>query len=720
MSRFGRTERIIFSIALLMLVAFSYFLYDDSLLFSGRNGYDMNMIGDVALSQNDVRRKNLDTFSWLPAQKTDVIYENDSIYTGERSEAIINLAGGGQIRVQPNSLITLNMKNGQMTLDLRYGNLVGDLGAGKSLTVKSGTEEFKLESQNSGKSSIQLKKTHSGNVNLKLLQGGVKYLNSKKSASLNLKKETPVAITLKGDIKAVEKPLLYLDSADNIHWTRVNPDDPLPFKWKSKGAVSRYEFELSPSSNFSAVATSQKTNLEQVQIKEPLADGQYFWRVKALDKEGQVSAISSSRRMSLTNLGAPQIVSPVEAAQINHEVAVPPQQTPKSTAQIQWNSPKLLKTFSWQLALDASFSTVVHESQTAEMTALSPALGTGTYWVRVRGFTADLKSSVWSAPVSFGLNVVAKKIEKPGTPILITKEVQFKIPTGRDRNPASPTSPKLAWKPVLKSQGYKVEISRDLSFRQVKQMNVDHTKVAWSQYRPGKFYYRVFAKGEQGTLSDPSDIGTIDIPMAGLVLNPLRNISSVGSEQGPKEAPVSWTQVPEAKTYIVQLDKKPDFSSAQKLEYASNQGQIVLPGPGRYNVRVQARDEENNPISDFSNIQQILYSNRPPLVAPKLIEPFNNASIFLQTAAEPFIWLEWNKVPGASAYRVEVSSKSDFSELILSKIVTSNRYLVKDRMPLGKLYWRVRAETKEDLEISAWAPQSEFTLYHQKNETFVK
>lgn len=720
MSRFGQTERTIFIIALLMLVTFSYFLYDDSLLFSRNNNNQMTLIGDVGLSQNDVRRKNLDTFSWLPAQKTDQIFENDSIYTGERSEAIINLAGGGQIRVQPNSLITLNMKSGQMTLDLRYGNLVGDLGAGKSLTIKSGSEEFKLESQNTGRSTIQLKKAHSGNVNLKLIAGGVKYTNPKKSASLNLNQETPVAVTTKGEVKPIEKPLLFLESSDNVHWTRVNPDDPLPFKWKSKGTVSSFELELAPDKDFTSIVAVQKTPQSQMDLRDPLADGPYFWRVKALDKDGYVSAISAPRKLSVTNLGAPHITSPIEAAQMNLEVPVSLSQTPKSSAQIQWRAPDLLKTFAWQLALDASFSTLVYEGQTSSNIASSPALSTGTYWVRVRGLTADMKSSVWSAPVSFGLNVVAKAIEKPAAPILVTKQVQFKSPSPKDRKPASPTSPKLAWKPVTNSNGYKVEIARDPSFKQVKQLYVARTHVLWSEYRPGKFYYRVFAKGEKGILSDASEIGTIEIPMSGLVLNPIRNVSSVGSEQGPKKAPVSWNQIPEAKSYLVQVDTKQDFSSAQKIEIANNQGNIVLPGPGRYNVRVQARDEENNPLSDFSNIQQILYSNRPPLMPPKLIEPFNNASIFLQTASEPFIWLEWNKVPGASAYRVEVSNRADFSELILSKIVSSNRYLVKDRMPLGKLYWRVRAETKEDLEISEWAQRSEFTLYHQKNEIFVK
>src|SRR5690606_8140669 len=112
MSNFAKTEKIIFGIALGLLVAFSYFLYDDSLLFPKSNTQSLELIGNVSFSQNDVRRKNLDSFSWLPASRKDGVFQNDSIYTGERSEAIISLQDGSQIRIQPNSLINLNFKNG--------------------------------------------------------------------------------------------------------------------------------------------------------------------------------------------------------------------------------------------------------------------------------------------------------------------------------------------------------------------------------------------------------------------------------------------------------------------------------------------------------------------------------------------------------------------------------------------------------------------------------
>ncbi len=71
MSRFGQTEKFIFSIAIILLMGFAYFLYDDSFLFPKTSVSQLELIGNVAVSQNDVRRENLDTFSWVPASRKD-------------------------------------------------------------------------------------------------------------------------------------------------------------------------------------------------------------------------------------------------------------------------------------------------------------------------------------------------------------------------------------------------------------------------------------------------------------------------------------------------------------------------------------------------------------------------------------------------------------------------------------------------------------------------
>jgi hypothetical protein len=211
----------------------------------------------------------------------------------------------------------------------------------------------------------------------------------------------------------------------------------------------------------------------------------------------------------------------------------------------------------------------------------------------------------------------------------VAKEIKFTLPKTGERRPASEMAPKLEWKPVVQTKLYHVQVSKDMEFKTAERYDVTNTAALWSQVQPGQFYYRVYARGNNGTLSLPSDIGSILV-----------------------DAPV---------------------------------------------------------------IKQNI-----SLIAPKLMEPYNNTSIFLQTEQEPFIWLEWKKVAGATNYIVEVSDKEDFSHTILSTNSDKNRFLIKNRIPLGKLYWRVRAEAKDSDDKSEWTEKREFTIYHQKNETFVK
>jgi hypothetical protein len=720
MSRFGKTERTIFIAAIFALMAFSYFLYDDSLLFPKAHNDQLELIGDVATSQNDVRRKNLDTFSWLPAGKKDSIYQNDSIYTGDRSEAVIRLQDGTQIHIEPNSLITLNLKNGQMNLDLRYGNLVGEIAKGATLTIKSGDEEFKLESakDSAEKSKIQLNKSHSGNVDMKLVSGNMQLVDKKAKKALT--KDATVAVSKKGEVKELEKPVLTLKTPDNMTWVRTQPDDPMAFEWASKGDITRFELELSPTEKFETLASSKTTKEQGASVVDPLAPGQYFWRLKAYNSNGKVAVTSESRKMTVTNLAPPEIVTPTEAAQIQLELKVMPNQEVSAATEVQWKAMPILKDFTWQLSQDETFATVLKESQTQELAAVTPKLASGQYWVRVKGATEQKTSSAWSRPVAFTLNLNAKVEQKPDRPILITKEIKFTPPSSKDRNPAAETAPKMAWKPVLQSKNYHVQVARDLSFKDVQKFEAAQPQVVWSQYRPGKYYYRVFARGLNGLVSDPSEVGTMDISVLNPILNPLSPIVSRDPKPVPKQAPISWTEIPFAKTYLVQFDSKGDFTEPQTVEYTTPSGSLTLPTPGRYKVRVQALDEQNKPLTEFSNIEEVLYSFRSPLAAPKLMEPFDKASIFLQTAMEPFIWLEWKKVEGATAYMIEVSDKEDFSHILLSKAQAQNRFLIKDKVPLGKIYWRVRAESKESTSLSDWTTPREFIIYHQKNETFVK
>lgn len=722
MSGFGRTEKIIFGCAVAILMAFSYFLYDDSLLVTKTTNSKLKLIGNVSISQNDVRRKNLDTFSWIPAIEKDQIFQNDSIFTGDRSEALIHLQDGTQIKIQPNSMVTLNQKNGQMNLNLRYGNLVSEIAKNTSLTIKSGTQEFKLEGKinSTGKSKVQFKKSHSGSMDLKLISGEVKYINKKKNTQKDLPQNDKVIVSKNGEIKTSEKPLISLKTPDNINLVRTSPEDPLPFEWICKGHVARYKIEFSNSDTFNMAALIKTTYYTKVEIVDPLKSGSYFWRVIALDNDGDILASSPAQTIHITELESPQITSPVKEAQIKLEINAKGLDVLTASTEMRWTASSQFKNFIWQIAHDSQFKSILKEGETKNLSTLTPKLPSGTYWVRVHGKTERQKTSRWSEAIPFTLNLLARKSAPPSKPILLTKTVTFKAPNSLRRNPSSTESPILAWKPVLEVKNYHLQISKDIQFKTVEKYDVSANRIAWSRYRPGKYFYRVYARGLNELISEPSETGTLDISVGDLTLAPIKPIDIIAAQPSPKETAVSWNQVAFAKRYLLQMDKDKDFLQPAQFEYSLNKGTLTLPDPGHYYLRVQALDATNKPLTKFSNIEQAVYTFKMPLNTPPLLEPFNEASIFLQTEMEPFIWLEWKKVDRATLYTIEISDKADFSNLLITKSLKENRYLIKDKVPLGKIFWRVKAISESTSETSLWTDVREFTLYHQKNESFIK
>lgn len=720
MSRLGKTEKLIFFFASMALMVFSYFLYDDSLLFPKAQTQKQDLIGGVTTSQNDVRRKNLDTFSWLPASRSDAIYQNDSIFTGDRSEATITLQDGSQIHVEPNSLITLNVKNGQMTLDLRYGNLVSEVGANTALIVKSGAEEFKLEntSKSSEKSKIRFNKAHSGNVDLKLLAGQVHFSDKKNATKKELQKDTAMAVSAKGDIKQFEVAQIHISDQNKIDRIRTTPEEPLPFLWEGSGDISNYNFELSPSADFSKITFTKSTDLAKIDFTESLEPGEYFWRVQAKDHKGQIAVTSAPQKMTLKYLASPIILAPQKQAEFNLELKANPKEPLATTTEIKWQGADQFKTYTYQISEDPEFKKIFNEGETSERSVLSPRMPSGNYWLRVAGKTSDSAPLSWSEIVPFKIHLVAKKSPSLGRPILISEKINFKAPSTKDRVPAATTGPSLEWKPVAQSKKYKVQISKDLDFKNPETVETESTQLVWTQFKPGASYYRVFAVGPNNQTSPASNTGTIQIGLSGPVLSPIKSIQDLGEKLSSHEADLSWSEVPEAHAYSVQLGLDSNFNKPQIFEFKTNKGKINIQEPGTYKVRVLALDQENKPLTDFSNIENFNFTFQALLKSPILAEPFDHASIFLQKTTETAIWVEWRPVPEADSYRIEVSDKPDFSKILVSSSVEGTRFLLKNKIPLGKIYWRVQAQSKTSKKISNWTAKREFTIYHKEGETF--
>jgi len=693
-----------------IVLVLSYLLYDDSLLFPPEINNEP-AIGELTTSANDVRRKNNGDFIWIPGNKKDQIYNRDSIFTGDGSQADIQLKDGSLIHIQENSLVNLNLKNGQMQLDLRFGQFVGQ--GNSTIHVKTGDDEYTIQGKDA---KFEINRSQTGAFDVKVLSGDAEI--SGKAGKQNLKSNESLKISKNGAEKNQGEAEVRLVTKDKTILYRAADKAPITFIWEGRGAFAQYEIEISKTSDFKKILALRTTSEQTFAVKDSLKEGSYFWRVKGLNSNRKTVATSVTQNFYLSYMLPPTITSPTEKETLKVQ-ALDNGEGLKATADIVWTADERPVRYQWQLSKSAEFTEILSDKTLTEKLAKTPDLHQGTYYTRVRGYDKEDHPSPWSKIHPFNFEVTNEA--KPPAPRLVENRIRFQIPKLEGRAPSAATSPQMAWTNVDVAKSYRWEIAKNDRFAGAVSAETPNTKVAWTQYKPGKYYFRAYAKTALGQSSAPSETGVLEVfgeaPILNAIASVATKIDDIRAVAPPNQSRASWSPIPDAKTYLVQVDKSEDFANPALLEVPATETSIPLPEPGNYFVRVKALNESSQDMSEFSNVQPVTYVFKRTLRAPELIEPYDKTTVFLQKDMEPLIWLEWGSVPDSEKYEMEVSLKADFSSPVISKDLKATRFLVKEKIPYGTIYWRVRA-VSEDANLSSEWSQRQFIFIHQRNDGF--
>lgn len=701
MTNMNRTDRKILIVALAILALFSYFLYDDHLLFPHTDNSGLEKVGEVYFSNNDVRLKTATAFSWLPAQKTDNVHLNDSIYTGERSQAAVQLKDGSVLNLKENSLVTMNMKDGQMTLDLRYGDVDSKLSAGSTLKLQAGGKTFEIQ----GPGNVHLSRANGGEVDISVREGNakVKGLNDQSLAAKN----------------AASK--IELITPDNSLVRRASESEPVELRWRGT-KVASYQYEICGDEACASPLKSKVTRDQKFSLREPLKDGKYFWRVKGFDKFGHQVAKSPTRALNVSFAAPPKITTPPEWAKVEGAVTVfGPNEPVTASTKVSWEKDTHFTQYEYQIAKDNAYKQLAQSNHTTEGVAQTPTVPNGQYFYRVRGVFADGRRSAWSPSEKFEVALTPNVAKRPDIPVLNKKRYEFDPQAEKKRAPASVPAPEIRWSKVADAKAYKVEFSRDAEFQKPVSYEVRGNSLKWPDYKAGRWNVRVVAINNEGIPSPPSQTSLLQVMLDVPFLQPLKPVDRTAAhptdQAPPVEVHAAWSETPGVHSYEVQLSPDQNFTHPSELKLSGSAATVPVEKPGTYFMRLRGLDAHGNPVTSYSNVEKAVYNYGAWLKSPILTEPFNQASIFLQTTAKPLLWLEWRKVPDAASYEVELATDKTFSKRVLLTKVEKTRFLLKDQIPVGSFFWRVRAHGAKE-ELSNWTDPREFRIYSQKNEVF--
>lgn len=632
-------DKVILCVALFSLIGFLYLMYDDSILTDWSDRPDTAAIGEIASVRGDVRQKHFSRFSWKSLRRGTGLFEGDSIFTGAAGSAVVVLKDGTKVNLTPNSLVSFNVKENQMALNLQFGTFKGQLASPGSLKVQVGDETVTLDGSGA---QVELK---SGNgVELTVLEGNLGVNSGGSTTQLDPSK----MLTINSQ---PGKKAALLESA----------------------ARARSMFE---------------------------GDGEAPRELKPLPKQAEDETEAKAKKAKNAFV---KITEPAPNARLSVRTDESSQPTEKPVVRIKWDDSreKPASDYQVQMAADPYFQDVILTQESKKQEWTTPPLTPSSYYVRVRPRSEKRE---WSEPVPFDF-----AYQPPG-PMPPPKALS--APAPRIGN-ATGEPLAFTWAPVLRADHYEVEVSRDPEFTNVvRRATTRDTRFLLNYDETGSYFVRVRAVSAKGAPGDFQNLGRVTIGNDQPLLAQVDPISILAAtpEAEPEPVPVAlqWSPAPLAKQYEIELSETPDFAVSQKLTSTNPKKDIRLKRPGTTYYRVRGLNAAGTAVTEYSSSGQLRYDFRLPLAAPKLIEPIAGVTLFFQQSKSTPFWMGWGSVRQATTYILQIGQDPEFSKPVLQHRTDQLSFLMKQNLPLGKLYWRVKAQNTE--RESHWSEPRALTV----------
>lgn len=285
----GLLEKIILASSVIGITATaSYLIYNKPSL--KRVDKTNQGIGYVRPIGTDVRVKGDADLNWNNINKDSTVFQQDKVYTGAKSTAVVNLKSQQKLLVQPNSLIVIVDDTNEVKINLQErGSFFSELKKGVKLIVKRDKTETQIESDGA---TIQLESHNDNEIKLVVLKGEVGLKTSDEKEPVIVSANTEVKINeavidskpLKIELVTPLAGAALWASSENIKldWATLNNE-------KNSGT---FFVDISTDPLFSEKETFQ-ANDQSLSVKLN-AGSVYFWRVRAKDSEDKNQEIISA------------------------------------------------------------------------------------------------------------------------------------------------------------------------------------------------------------------------------------------------------------------------------------------------------------------------------------------------------------------------------------------------------------------------------------------
>jgi len=382
----------------------------------------------------------------------------------------------------------------------------------------------------------------------------------------------------------------------------AKPSDPsadVDFAWKCKPGAKFYRIQISNDADFKAVSKEQL--LQACQYPSHLNAGAYHWRVRMEDAAPAQTAWSEPRSFTVRVTSLPAVAGKPTRG---FESTAPKLRralttftllyrgTPRDLAslhknltdvpRLEWQPLKGARGYHLQMALNKDFMPVLAEekSSTTHLDWRSAVPGK-VFW-RVRGIGANGEASEFSPRGMVIVNLPTPKLND-----------SFKL------NKDGGKLAVIEWEQVPLAAKYLVQQDTNRSLANAEERLVEEPR-AEVEGGSGKYFMRIAAANDAGeAISAFSSTAAITVDSSGIAVPKAvspGNGARAPSRDGRLSVKFSWSAVPGAEIYSVELSPDPEFSQIiQKLRtpqatFLLKQAQLK----GRVYWRVRAESAKGN------------------------------------------------------------------------------------------------------------------------------
>lgn len=257
------------------LIGSSYFLLSGDSLFDKSLSASGEVAGRVIVVNGDLRRKTANQVKWDQLQSTETLYQNDSVYSGEKSKSEI-LVDDKKIVLGANTLIILSQtQRKNREINLAYGNFVAEVKKGESIEVVVGGERVKIDGSENAKVSVVQSKKKKPEV--KVVSG---------QASVEPVKEVPQPVQPQEIVKSIE-PEKVIEVSSKTQLIYPPPEQVFPSQ-EGEAEITlvgqpleNHVLELQLVREGEDFDGFSSEKLRGDRVTKRLSPGQYRWRMRA-------------------------------------------------------------------------------------------------------------------------------------------------------------------------------------------------------------------------------------------------------------------------------------------------------------------------------------------------------------------------------------------------------------------------------------------------------